>query len=76
MGLLTRVRGMFGGGDEAAAVEERECLHGSLMARWDSSADMGDESKATSFVCSSCNERFTPEEAADVRKRAVERLRG
>ena len=77
MGLLSSIRGLFGGG--ASSVElpsDRECLHGTLMARWANSADMGDESKATSFVCSACNESFSPEEAAEVRQRAVERLRG
>lgn len=54
---------------------DRECLHGTLMARWDKSSDMGDESKATSFVCDACGESFTPVEAVEVRRRAVERLR-
>ena len=76
MGLLSSIRGLFGSSEpEAALPSDRECLHGTLMAKWDRSADMGDESKATSFVCSACGDSFSPAEAAEVRHRAVERLR-
>lgn len=76
MGLLSSIRGMFGSSKEEAVMpSERECLHGTLMARWERSADMGDESKATSWVCSSCGQSFSPDEAGEVKRRAVERLR-
>lgn len=77
MGVLSRVRRMFGSGKSAAPAipDDHECLHGTLMGRWERPADMGDDSKATAFVCSACNESFSPQEATEVRRRAVERLR-
>jgi hypothetical protein len=76
MGLFDRLRFWDRRGPtKSIESEQRECLHGTLVARWEDAADMGDESKATEFVCQSCQERFTPKEAAWVRKRAVERLR-
>jgi len=46
-----------------------------LTARWDSVADMGDESKATAFVCATCNSEFTPQEAAVVRDAQAAQIR-
>ena len=34
------------------------CPHTILIAHWDSVADMGDETKATAFVCEACGEVF------------------
>ena len=56
------------------AVEAPPCTHIALAARWDSTQDMGDESKASGFTCS-CGETFTPEEAAQLRASEAERLR-
>jgi hypothetical protein len=39
-----------------------DCPHTILTARWDSVEDMGDESRATSFVCESCGEVLLPGE--------------
>ena len=51
------------------------CLHIALTARWDSVDDMGNEEKATSFVCATCSEEFSPAEAAEVRASQAEQLR-
>ncbi len=59
----------------AATVEAPPCPHTALTARWDSVQDMGIEAKATSFVCSACNEEFTPERAAELRATERSRLR-
>ena len=75
MGLLDRLRPWGRRPKQTVEDQQRECLHGTLIAHWADASDMGDESKATEFVCQSCQERFSPEEAAWVRKRAVERLR-
>lgn len=75
MSLLSSLRSLFRSGGGDAPVTQRECLHGTLFARWDEAADMGDESKATEFICSSCDEHFSPDMATDVRRRAVERLK-
>lgn len=76
MSLLERIRALGRRNrtsDPGAAA--RECVHGSLVARWADAKDMGNEDKATEFVCTSCQTHFTPQEAGWVRKRAVERLR-
>ena len=59
--------------DDATATHE--CIHGTLVAHWADAKDLGDESKATEYVCSSCSTHFSPEAAAEVRRLAVERLR-
>jgi hypothetical protein len=76
MGLLSNVRQrLFRSSSDDASMAAHECLHGTLIAQWAAAGDMGDESKATAFVCSSCGARFTPDEAVEVRQRAIERLR-
>lgn len=76
MGVLDRIRS-FGRSRPPQTPEQtqHECLHGTLVAHWADAADMGDETKATEFVCQSCQEHFSPDEASWVRKRAIERLR-
>ena len=56
------------------AVEAPSCAHIALTPRWESTQDMGDESKASGFTCS-CGEAFTPERAAQLRASEAERLR-
>ena len=76
MGILDRIRSLGRSRPPEPTQEaEHECLHGVLIARWADAADMGDESKATEFTCQSCDEHFTPDEAAEVRQRALDRLR-
>ncbi|HRC62103.1 MAG: hypothetical protein K1X87_05890 [Dehalococcoidia bacterium] len=41
---------LFGKKQHSAAVQAPLCLHLAMTARWDSVADMGDESNVTSFV--------------------------
>lgn len=74
MGLLDRIRSVVGGAsaDEAANSERFECLHETLTPQWDNAADEGDESKATGFVCASCESDFTPQQADWARKRGRE----
>ncbi len=74
MGILDRLfrRGQTTGPEEA--VETPTCAHIALTARWENTQDMGDESKASSFICS-CGETFTPEEAAQLRSDGAERVR-
>ena len=71
---------LFGRGKHGEAAEHSEtpvaCSHTTLTAKWDSVRDMGIEAKASSWVCSTCDESFTPEQAAEVRRLAGERLRG
>lgn len=74
MGFLDK---LFGGGKkQQAAVAEIavECPHSVLVARWDSVADMGHEDKATRFLCETCHEEFSPEEAKHLRDTMAERV--
>jgi hypothetical protein len=72
MGLLSN---LFGGKKQAAvATVSTECPHSVLVARWESVQDMGIEDKATRFMCETCKEMFTPEEATQLRNTLVQRL--
>lgn len=75
MGLLDRFRGRGDSGKSGAAKAGHECVHGVLVAHWADAADMGDESKATEFICQSCDTHFPPDQAGWIRKRATENLR-
>ena len=78
MRLIDRMFGRSKGAEVAEAtppVACPECPHTTLTARWDSADDMGNEEKATSFICTACNSNFTPAEAADLRANEAERLR-
>lgn len=76
---------MFGRGSDEASTErptgavERvasgECAHLALTPRWDNIDDMGKEDRATSYVCDSCHESLTPDEAERARKASAERMR-
>ena len=56
-------------------VERAPCPHTIVTARWDSVADMGDDSKAVGFACVACGRDFTPEEGERLRAAEVARLR-
>jgi hypothetical protein len=74
MGFLDK---LFGGGKkQQAAVAEIavDCPHSVLVARWDSVADMGKEDKATRFMCETCHEMFSPEEAKELRDTMAARV--
>ncbi len=72
MGLFDRFRKR--GNEEVAAQPQHECHHGTLIAHWANAADMGVESKATEWVCQSCQMHFSPDEAETVKKEALHRL--
>jgi len=73
MGLLSN---LFGGKKQAEAVStvSVECPHSVLVARWDSVQDMGIEEKATRFMCETCKEMFSPEEATQLRNTLAQRI--
>ena len=52
-----------------------ECPHTVLIARWNSVEDMGDESKATAFLCESCGVAFDQDEAARLKADAGDKLK-
>lgn len=76
MGLLGRLLGRSGGATatDEDLVEKAECPHATLTARWNSVQDMGDESKATGFVCAACMEQFTREQTEEIRASLRRRL--
>ncbi len=77
MGLLDRLfrRSNEAEPGEAAPLVAAQCPHTTLTARWDSVDDMGKEEKASSFICTACDEGFSPEEAAQLRASEADRLR-
>ncbi|MDA0301074.1 MAG: hypothetical protein O2822_00970 [Chloroflexi bacterium] len=52
-----------------------ECPHLAVAPRWDSVGDIGHEDRATSFVCDSCHQAFSPTEIDSIRSAAASRLR-
>jgi hypothetical protein len=73
MGLLSK---LFGGKKQVVVTEigPIECPHSVLVARWDSVQDMGIEEKATRFMCETCKEIFSPQDAFRLRDTLAERL--
>ncbi len=63
-------------GDAAVAEPEHRdsCLHTVLLPRWDSAGDIGNESRATGYLCEACSGTFTPAEAHLLRDTEAERL--
>lgn len=76
MSFITKLFGRDKGeAGQTATVEAPPCPHTTLTARWDSVQDMGIEEKATGWICSSCNDEFTPEQATELRATEAARLR-
>lgn len=76
MGIFDK---LFGGKEKESAtatMEKPPCPHGVMVPRWDNIDDIGHDDKVAYFVCESCEEKFSPEEAKTLRDTAVERLVG
>jgi hypothetical protein len=74
MGLFDK---LFGGGkskQQAVVVEAPPCPHSVLVPRWDSVEDMGKAEKATRYMCESCHEMFTPQEAEELQASIAQRM--
>jgi hypothetical protein len=54
--------------------EEAVCEHITLIPRWDSVEDMGNEELATHYICESCGVTLSASEAAEVRMTQRERI--
>lgn len=77
MSMLNRLFNRDSGADtpgDAAGAAMQECPHVALTPRWDRVDDMGHEDLATSFVCDSCHQTLTPDEARAVRADMGNRL--
>jgi len=76
MGLLDRFRSKSTTVKlEGATSAKFECPHETPTAQWDNAADEGDESKATSFFCPTCQNTLSPQQLGWARKRGVEGTR-
>lgn len=76
MRLLNKIR-RHPEGKEATQAPEKEvsCLHTVLTPRWDTASDIGEEAKASAWVCGVCGQTFTPERAQELRAGEAERLK-
>ena len=78
MGWLERFRGRPSSEVQkpaAVPAETAACAHVTLVARWDSTADMGNDDKASGWVCDACGASFTPSEAQALRASEAERVK-
>ena len=76
MRLLNRLRRRSEDREATEAPEkEVSCLHTALTPRWDTASDIGNEAKASAWVCGVCGQTFTPERAQEVRASEAERLK-
>ena len=78
MGLLDRLRGRRSSGVQKPAdvpAETAACAHVILVPRWDSTADMGNDDKASGWRCDACGASFTPSEAQELRANEAERVK-
>jgi hypothetical protein len=72
MGFMSK---LFGSRDAHHDEDAPPCPHVSLLPRWESVADMGDDSKASGFDCQSCGAHFTPQEGHALRQSEGERVK-
>jgi len=56
-------------------IESVACLHVALVPHWDDPADMGQEEKASRFLCEGCRQEFTAAEAREFRATETERVK-
>lgn len=76
MSIFRRRRKELGGAAVAAVAEpSTTCPHTALVPHWDSSDDIGNEDKATNYVCSACGEEYTREEERTLRSTEADRIR-
>jgi len=75
MGLLNKLFDKKETESVETAEQSVECPHTVLIPRWDSVEDMGDESKATAFLCESCGGAFDQAEAAQLKADAADKLK-
>jgi len=73
MGFLSK---LFGRRPAAAppAADVPPCPHVTLVPRWNSAAEMGDEAKASGYQCDSCQQTFTAEEGRALRQTEAARV--
>lgn len=61
--------------NSSAKVEDSPpCVHGVLVPRWDDANDMGDESKATQYLCEACGQMLSPTAAREAKVAEIARL--
>jgi hypothetical protein len=75
MGILSKVFDKKQAGPAETVPQSVECPHTMLIPRWDSVEDMGDEAKATAFLCESCGIAFDQGEASQLKADAADKLR-
>jgi hypothetical protein len=54
--------------------DQPECPHVALVPRWDEPDDIGIEARASSYLCQSCGETFTPSQVRSLRASELARL--
>ena len=76
MRLLDKLRGQDTQAPTANPLDDAPvCAHVTLVPRWDSAADIGDHSKATSWTCEACGETLSPAAVQSLRATEAERLK-
>lgn len=82
MGLMSKLRGGNADSEDpsprneaSAAQQSMECVHGTLIPRWDSLDDMGKEDRVSTYTCESCSKTLTPAEAREVKANEANHVR-
>jgi len=75
MGILNKIFEKKETESVEAVPQSVECPHTVLIPRWDSVGDMGDEAKATAFLCESCGVAFDQAEAEQLKADAADKLK-
>jgi hypothetical protein len=73
MGILERLFGRKSA--EPPAESSGNCPHAALVPKWDNHDELGKTDKVSRYVCESCSEIISPEDADRVIAAAAERLR-
>ena len=76
MRLLDKLRGQSTDAPKATLLDDAPvCAHVTLVPHWDSAADIGDHSKATSWTCEACGSTFSPSTVQSLRATEADRLK-
>lgn len=75
MGIFDKLFGGKKQQEESVAVADNaDCQHTVLVARWENVQDMGHEDKASRYMCETCHEMFSPDQARELQDAAAKRL--
>jgi hypothetical protein len=75
MGFLDKLFGRKAPASATEAETAAECVHASLVPRWESAADIGKTEMVSTYTCEACKQTFPRTVGEAILAAAAERLR-